>query len=123
MAFGHLIAAGSSEVETRQLVGATEQESRVMSRMIERQINAPLTSSLGRLFDATAAVILNRRKVDYEAQAAIELEGIAVDEPDRLSRTDHVPELSVAADGSNLLKIGHLWSAIVDDLRRGVPKP
>ena len=49
---------------------------------MERGLNAPLTSSLGRLFDAVAAVVLNRRTVDYEAQAAIELEGIAVDEPD-----------------------------------------
>ncbi len=123
MAFGHLIAAGFSEVEAKELVGATGQEARVMTRMMERQINAPLTSSLGRLFDAAAAVILNRRKVDYEAQAAIELEGIAIDEPDRLSRTDYVPGLSVAADGSNSLKIRHLWRAIVDDLHSEVPKP
>jgi hydrogenase maturation protein HypF len=125
MAFGHLIAAGFSEEETRELVGATEQESRVMARMIERQINVPMTSSLGRLFDAAAAVILGRRKVDYEAQAAIELEGFAVDEPDRLRRMGYVPELFAPAkdaDGSMSLKIGPLWRAIVDDLRRGVPR-
>jgi hydrogenase maturation protein HypF len=125
MAFGHLIAAGFSEEETRELVGATEQESRVMARMIERQINVPMTSSLGRLFDAAAAVILGRRKVDYEAQAAIELEGFAVDEPDRLRRMGYVPELLAPAkdaDGSMSLKIGPLWRAIVDDLRRGVPR-
>jgi len=46
----------------------------VMKRMIDREINSPMTSSLGRLFDAVAAVVLNRRVVDYEAQAAIELE-------------------------------------------------
>jgi len=93
-----------------------------MQRMMERQIKAPLTSSLGRFFDAAAAVILNRRKVDYEAQAAIELEGIATNEPDRLSGTDYVPELSAAADGSKTLKISNLWRAIVNDLKRGVPR-
>jgi len=125
MAFGHLIAAGFPEDETRELVGATEQEARVMRRMMERQINAPFTSSLGRLFDAAAAVILGRRKVDYEAQAAIELEAIAVDEPDRLLRMDYAPELFAAekdTDGSMSLRIGHLWRAMVDDVRHGVPK-
>jgi hydrogenase maturation protein HypF len=125
MAFGHLVAAGFSEEETRELVGATELEARVMRRMMERQVNAPLTSSLGRLFDAAAAVILHRRKVDYEAQAAIELEGIAIEETDPIRRLDYVPELSGPdgnGDGSLSLKIGHLWRAIVDDLRRGVPR-
>jgi hydrogenase maturation protein HypF len=124
MAFGHLVFAGFTEEQARELVGATEQESRVMARMIERQINAPHTSSLGRLFDAAAAVILRRRKVDYEAQAAIELEGIAVDEADRLDRMDYVPELFDPGKDSNgpiLLKVDKLWRAIVADLRRGVP--
>ncbi|MGA8089712.1 MAG: carbamoyltransferase HypF [Terracidiphilus sp.] len=125
MAFGHLVAAGFSEDEARELVGATELEARVMRRMMERQINAPLTSSLGRLFDAAAAVILHRRKVDYEAQAAIELEGIAFDEPDRLRRMDYVPELfapDTESNGSLSLKLGYLWRTIGDDLHRGVPK-
>lgn len=118
MAFAHLLAAGVSEDEAKRLVGAPEQEARLLSRMIERGINAPLTSSLGRLFDAAAAVILNRRKVDYEAQAAIELEGLAVGEPDRLRRMDHVSHLP----SSGVIKIEHLWTALVDDLRRGVPR-
>jgi hydrogenase maturation protein HypF len=124
MALGHLLAAGFSQDEARELVGATEHETRVMARMMERRINAPLTSSLGRLFDAAASVILNRRIVDYDAQAAIELEGIAVDEPDRPCPVDYVPEFFSPGmeDSTPTLRLARLWRAIVDDLRRGLPK-
>jgi hydrogenase maturation protein HypF len=117
MAFAHLLAAGFAEDEAAELVGATTQEARLLSRMIERSINAPLTSSLGRLFDAAAAVILRRRKVDYEAQAAIELEGLVIDEPDRLRGMEYVPELFQGG----ILKLGYLWKVLVEDLQRGVP--
>ncbi|HTX75585.1 MAG TPA: carbamoyltransferase HypF, partial [Terracidiphilus sp.] len=119
MAFAHLLAAGFSHDESRELTGAPEQESRLLARMIERNLNAPQTSSLGRLFDAAAALILKRRVVDYEAQAAIELEGIAIDEPDHLSRIDYVPQLS----NGGILKLDDIWKALVDDLRRNVHPP
>ena len=120
MAFSHLLAAGFSEDEARDLVGASAQEARVASRMIQRGLNTPLTSSCGRLFDAVAAVVLNRRTVDYEAQAAIELEGICVNESDRIRRSDISPMLF---DGSPMqIRLHSLWRALVDDLRRGVPK-
>lgn len=118
MAFAHLIAAGFPEDEARELTGASDQEAHLLSRMMARAINSPLTSSLGRLFDAAAAVILNRRKVDYDAQAAIELEGIALNESDRLRRQDYVPELHAPG----VLQIGGLWRVLADDLRRGVPE-
>ena len=57
MALGALHAAGSmwSRRRVLALLGAEQSETRVLKRMIERQINSPMTSSLGRLFDAVAA--------------------------------------------------------------------
>jgi len=125
MALGALHAAGF-DVESEQIVrllGAQPSEVRVLKRMIERKINSPVTSSLGRLFDAVAAVVLGRRAVDYEAQAAIELEGIAVDERDRFEQGVYVPELHGPEEGSGsaVIRTGKMWKAVLDDLWRGVP--
>jgi hydrogenase maturation protein HypF len=46
----------------------------ILSQMIAKNINSPQTSSLGRLFDAVAALLGLRGEVLYEGQAAIELE-------------------------------------------------
>jgi hydrogenase maturation protein HypF len=56
-------------------------EWRTIQRMLERYLNTPLTSSMGRLFDAIAALAGVRDRVNYEGQAAIELEWLATGVP------------------------------------------
>ena len=49
----------------------------VLKRAIEKKINTPLTSSMGRFFDAVSSILSVRDEARYEGQAAIELEMIA----------------------------------------------
>ena len=51
-----------------------ETESRFLPRMLEKGLNAPLTSSCGRLFDGVAALCGLANTITYEGQAAILLE-------------------------------------------------
>jgi len=123
MAFAALRTAGFDLQSAASLAGPAAEESRVLDRMMERGVNAPLTSSLGRLFDAVAAVVLNRRVVDYEAQAAIELEGIAMDEP------ANEPGYAMKFVGGDWTKreptrinAASLWHELVEDLRAGASR-
>lgn len=60
------------------LLGTLDEQTRsITATMIERNINSPRTSSMGRLFDATAAILGICGKATYEGEPAIELEAAA----------------------------------------------
>ena len=61
----------------RLLDSLDEQTRSVIATMIERGINSPRTSSMGRLFDAAAAILGICGKATYEGEPAIELEAAA----------------------------------------------
>ena len=60
------------------ILGSLDEQTRsITTTMIERNINSPRTSSMGRLFDAAAAILGICGAVTYEGEPAIELEAAA----------------------------------------------
>ena len=55
-------------------LGFSEAESALLTSMLEKDVNSPLTTSAGRLFDGVAALLGLQRRNNFEAQAAMALE-------------------------------------------------
>ncbi|HTZ95740.1 MAG TPA: carbamoyltransferase HypF [Terriglobales bacterium] len=90
------------------------QKSELLIRMSEHRLNSPLTSSCGRLFDAVAALIGIRQRVNYEAQAAIELE-MAISP----TASGEGYPLDLIPDGNHwIIGTRPLFQSLVSDLER-----
>jgi hydrogenase maturation protein HypF len=80
---------------------------------------SPTTSSAGRLFDAVAAILGVRDTVNYEGQAAVELEQLA----DPAETSAYPARVESAGEGPLRLVGSDLVRAVVEDLAAGVPAP
>ncbi len=88
-----------------------------LETMIRKSLNSPSASSAGRLFDAVAATLgICREQVDYEGQAAVELEAAA-----SLWFESQAGNGYGYHWGDGRLQWTPLWTALLEDLRRGVP--
>jgi hydrogenase maturation protein HypF len=125
MALGYLYTLLGQDVslEGLPILGQVNTaELATIKHQLERQLNSPVTSSAGRLFDAVSALAGVRGTIDYEAQAAIELEMLA---PDDLGGLDSgVYPFSIAEEeGRQVVKLAELVSAVVAEVKSGAAAP
>ncbi|HUL75157.1 MAG TPA: carbamoyltransferase HypF [Vicinamibacterales bacterium] len=114
------------ELEAPALRAFEASERRVMAQALERGLNAPVTTSAGRLFDAVAALLDIRQRAGFEGQAAMMLEWAANE-----TITDAYPFM--LASGRDAIALGSwaapplvldwdlLVRALLSDRRAGVP--
>ena len=87
----------------------------ILSEMISKKVNSPLTSSLGRLFDGVAAMCGIRKQVNFEGQAALEFEMLAADS------TNQIYDYQWETGESHRLQTAPIIEGVVTDIQRRVP--
>jgi hydrogenase maturation protein HypF len=88
----------------------------ILRKAISKKLNTPMTSSMGRLFDAVSSLLSIRDEVHYEGQAAIEMEMIADHGvKEEYPFQNHEDEVPMVIDSAEMIR------GIAHDLVDGVP--
>ncbi|MBW4597380.1 MAG: carbamoyltransferase HypF [Brasilonema angustatum HA4187-MV1] len=96
---------------------------KLLNQLVEKGINAPLTSSVGRLFDAVAGAIgICREQCSYEGQAAIEMEALA--NTNLLNNKEYLNYNFQFYFLDNIYYIDSypMWQALLNDLQQQTPQ-
>ena len=118
IATGYTHALGIEIDDLPFLQNMDKQSLRIVRQQIDKKLNSPLTSSMGRLFDAVASLIGIRNDVTYEAQAALEMEVLS--NPFMLAAKPYPCVVDETQNGT-IVRLKELLSAIVQDARANEP--
>jgi hydrogenase maturation protein HypF len=126
MAAAHLATIGDLEELRKEFPDLAlfrchgREQLRILFEAARRGINAPMTSSCGRLFDAVAALVGVRERVTYEGQAAAELEATLWRErPVAKARGGYTMALADRAGALPVIDPRPIWRPILADLTAG----
>jgi len=100
----------------------TDVEKNVLGSMLGRGINAPVTTSAGRLFDGVAALLGLCQRSTFEGEAAMGLEA-AVDPAEGGTYPLPLRENAASEGASLVLDWGEMLDALLGDLSKNVPVP
>jgi len=95
-----------------------EKDKEVLIKMLKNNINCPLTSSVGRLFDAVSSILGICHKVSHEAEAAIKLEKIAT----RSLETGYYEFDILENDKIWVISHKNLVKGLLQDIKNDLPK-
>jgi len=105
-----------SRMQQKVAHGFSVEELATLKTMLGKKLNSPVTTSMGRLFDAVASLVNLRQQIRYEGQAAMELE-FALDG----NETEERYALSLVTRHSSLiLDWSPMIKAILSDVENGV---
>ena len=93
-------------------------ERELIKQQLHRKLNSPITSSCGRLFDAVAALLGFCKEIQFEAQASLELEMLAM-ETDTALQIPY-PVTIVSENGVQIIKLGALFNIMIDEIKSNV---
>jgi len=101
--------------------GVQPDKADIIFQMIDKNLNSPETSSMGRLFDGISAILGLKNKISYEGEAAIRLEMVASDN-NGLNSYDIRPG---AFNDKGILRVStsDIVRAVVEDLANGESIP
>jgi hydrogenase maturation protein HypF len=120
IALAYLWANGLDwDPEFHPVAALCAEERSILKSQLKLKINTPLTSSMGRFFDAIASLCGIRQVVNYEAQAAIEFEALA--DPDESAEYSFNLDSGAAPTGeASQIDPAPLVEAVVADLNKGI---